>query len=117
MAVAEGDDALHAADGLADLRLGRNVIAIRGAMATIPASMQWALQDVLDGIATLFQRRGRHGLALPPPDFLLARIDAALAAVCREGRLPPTHPALLALVGMRCNLFPAAPPARLGGDA
>ena len=117
MAVAEGDDALHATDGLADLRLGRNVIAIRSAVATIPASMQWALHDVLDGVATLFQRRGRHGLVLPPPDFLLARIDAALAALCRQGKLPSTHPALLALVGMRCNLFPAAPPAKVGGDA
>ncbi|GLQ87896.1 FUSC family protein [Dyella flagellata] len=117
MAVAEGDDALHAADGLADLRLGRNVIAIRRALPTLVTPAQAALHDVLDGVATLFQLRGRQGVLLPAPVSLLARIDRAIAAICADSLLLPTHPALLALVGMRCNLFPAALPARVSRDA
>ncbi|RUL70896.1 FUSC family protein [Dyella choica] len=117
MAVAEGDDALHAADGLADLRLGRNVIAIRSALPTLSAPVQATLRKVLEGISCLFQLRGRKGVMLPAPVSLLMHIDAAMAAICMEGQSPPTHPALLALVGMRCNLFPAALPGRFGHDA
>ncbi|RDS82001.1 FUSC family protein [Dyella psychrodurans] len=116
MAVAEGDDVLHAADGLADLRIGRNVIAIRRALSTVPAPTQAALRDVLDGISALFQLRGRKGVLLPAPVSLQAGIDRAMAAMCTDKRLDPTHPALLALVGMRCNLFPAAPSPRMTRD-
>ncbi|WP_233840360.1 FUSC family protein [Dyella sp. 2HG41-7] len=117
MAVAEGDDMLHAADGLADLRIGRNVIAIRSSLSTVPASLLASLDDVLDGIALLFQRRARKGALLPPPFELLDRIDLAIAAMSASDSTPPTHPALLALVGMRCNLFPAAPPPRMHSHA
>jgi len=113
MAVAEGDDALHAADGLADLRLGRNVIAIRRAMAGVPETTQSLLRDVLEGISTLFHARRRKGEPLPAPTALLAHIDAAIVAMAWK----PDHPALLALVGMRCNLYPNAPPPRMTAHA
>lgn len=117
MAVAEGSDTLHAADGLADLRIGRNVIAIRRALTTVPLPIQVALRDVLDGIASLFHARGRKGELLAPPVSLLATVDNAIVAMCSAKLPDPSHPALLALVGMRCNLFPHAPVPRMAGDA
>ncbi|GLQ91738.1 FUSC family protein [Dyella acidisoli] len=117
MAVAEGSDALHAADGLADLRIGRNVIAIRRSLSTVPTPIQAALRDVLEGIAGLFQSRGRQGELLPPPASLLTSIDKAIGAMCVAEQAEPSHPALLALVGMRCNLFPTAHAPRIAGDA
>ncbi|AIF48866.1 fusaric acid resistance protein [Dyella japonica A8] len=113
MAVAEGDDALHAADGLADLRIGRNVIAIRRAMAGLPEATQSTLREVLEGISALFHARSRKGEPLPATRALLAHIDAAIDTLASE----PNHPALLALVGMRCNLYPGAPPPRMTGHA
>jgi len=113
MAVAEGDDALHAADGLADLRIGRNVIAIRRAITGVPEVTRPVLREVLDGISALFHARSRKGEPLPAPASLLAHIDAAIGATMWE----PNHPALLALVGMRCNLYPKAPPPRMAGHA
>ncbi|WP_225737571.1 FUSC family protein [Dyella acidiphila] len=117
MAIAEGSDALHAADGLADLRIGRNVIAIRRSLPALPAPVQAALRDVLEGIAQLFQTRGRAGEWLPPPASLLANIDVAMASMSAAAHAEPAHPALLALVGMRCNLFPFAAVPRMAGDA
>ncbi|GGA42256.1 hypothetical protein GCM10010981_34150 [Dyella nitratireducens] len=117
MAVAEGSDALHAADGLADLRIGRNVIAIRRTLSTVPMPIQATLREVLEGIASLFQARGRKGELLPPPTSLLTSLDKAIAAMCTAEQPEPSHPALLALVGMRCNLFPTAPVPRMAGDA
>jgi uncharacterized membrane protein YccC len=117
MAVAEGNDALHAADGLADLRIGRNVIAIRSAFPATPASVQATLRDVLEGTSVLFQRRGRKGVLLPPPASLLTHIDTAIASLCDIAQTHSTRSALLALTGMRCNLFPAAPPPRMTRDA
>ncbi|GLQ97820.1 FUSC family protein [Dyella mobilis] len=116
MAVAEGSDTLHAADGLADLRIGRNVIAIRRAALRLPAPMYEAVREVLEGISTLFQARARKGELLPPPASLLASIDKAIAAGSRVILPEPAHVALLALVGMRCNLFPHAPAPRMVSD-
>jgi hypothetical protein len=113
MALAEGSDALHAADGLADLRIGRNVIAIRRTLPGLPAAVQAPLRDVLEGIASLFQSRGRKGNLLPPHASLLASIDSAIVAMCTGLPSEPAHPALLALVGMRCNLFSTAPAPRM----
>ncbi|RDS79717.1 FUSC family protein [Dyella monticola] len=117
MAVAEGSDALHAADGLADLRIGRNVIAIRRALPTLSGPIQVSLREVLEGIAALFQARGRKGELLPPPSSLLASIDMAIATLCVRAHGASAHPALLALVGMRCNLFPTAAVPRMVCDA
>lgn len=117
MAVAEGDDMLHEADGMADLRIGRNVIAIRSTLAAIPTADRPALSAVLDDVAALFQLRRRKGYALAAPASLLAHIDAAIAVMCKRTPYLPTEPALLALVGMRCNLFPAARSPRIVPDA
>lgn len=109
MAMASSADALHAADGLADLRIGRNLISIRRALAATPHDTRSALGRVLSGVSPLFRTRRLRGAPIPPPESLLATIDAAIGAMLAS-RVEVRHDALLALVGIRCNLFPAARP-------
>lgn len=114
MAVAPPGDVLHAADGLADLRVGRNIIPIRRALAGVPHDVRHALGGVLADVSALFRDRRRAGDALSPPASLLRSIDTALDQMLANAQLGPRHQALLALVGMRCNLFPAAAPFQIG---
>lgn len=110
MAVAPAGDALHETDGLADLRIGRNIIPIRRALVAVPHDVRHALGMVLSETSSLFRARRQAGEAVSPPVSLLEAIDAAIDDMLASAQLAPRHQALLALVGMRCNLFPAALP-------
>ncbi|MGN6375172.1 MAG: FUSC family protein [Sphingomonas sp.] len=110
MALAGAGDTLRAADGLADLRIGRNLIPIRRALASLPHDTRSRLGAVLTDVAAFFRERRRVGVALPPPPTLLETIDAAIASLSTAERADEPYRALLALVGMRCNLFPSAAP-------
>nr|WP_264423530.1 FUSC family protein [Novosphingobium sp. KCTC 2891] len=115
MAVAPAGHALHAADGLADLRVGRNIIPIRRALVAVPHDIRRELGSVLSDVSGLFRKRHLAGTAISPPASLLQSIDAAIDRMLAVAQPQPRHQALLALVGMRCNLFPTAPPfSRLG---
>lgn len=116
MAVATPGDALHAADGLADLRIGRNIIPIRRSLSHVPHDVRHRLGDVLSGLAAFYMMRWRKGYAEAPPAALLEPIDRALLALQGLPLDEPRRRALRALVGMRCNLFPAGgPPQRSTG--
>lgn len=113
MALADPADALHAADGLADLRNGRNIIRIRQALPAAPHDERRALGVVLAELSRLFAGRlsGRGAETAPPPDSLRRAIDRAIAAL--QGlAAPPSEEkeALIALVSLRCTLFPHARP-------
>lgn len=110
MAVATPGDALHAADGLADLRIGRNIIPIRRSLSHVPHDVRHRLGDVLSGLAAFYMMRWRKGHADAPPATLLEPIDRALLALQGLPLDEPRRRALRALVGMRCNLFPAGGP-------
>ena len=110
MAVAPAGDALHAADGLADLRIGRNIIPIRRALIAVPHDVRRALGVVLSETSSLFRARHRASEAVSPSASLLQAIDAAIDDMLASVEVAPRHQALLALVGMRCNLFPTARP-------
>lgn len=110
IAAAPSGDALHSADGLADLHIGRNIIPIRRALASVPHDVRHALGGVLAEVSTLCRDRRRTSRALPPPSSLLTAIDTAINKMLASVQLGPRHQASLALVGMRCNLFPAAAP-------
>ncbi len=113
MALASGSSDLHAADGLADLRIGRNVIPLRRALAHVPHAVRHHLGTVLADLAALYAQRWRTGAAVAAPEALRAHIDSALADLLTLPAEDHRQAALRALVGMRCNLFPAAlPPAR-----
>lgn len=110
MAVAAPGDALHAADGLADLRIGRNIIPIRRALPHVPHGERHALGALLAGLVEFYRARWRRDRVDPPPPALLGLIDRALNALLALPREEPRRHAMRALVGMRCNLFPLAPP-------
>ena len=101
-------DRLHAADGLADLRVGRNIIPIRRALSHVPHDVRHQLGAVLASLAAFYAARWRHGHADAPPQGLLDPIDQALRALLTLPLDEHRRPALRALVGMRCDLFPQA---------
>lgn len=108
IAIAGPGNALHAADGLADLRIGRNIIPLRRSLAAVPYEPRRAFGEVLAGLAALFRARRRTGEALTAPPALLTAIDGAIDTLFSMSGVTARHEALLALVGMRCNLFPTA---------
>jgi uncharacterized membrane protein YccC len=110
MAIAGPGDDLHAADGLADLRIGRNIIPLRRALSHVPHDTRHRLGTVLAGLASFYTGRWRRGQAAEAPPELLASIDQALRALLELPQDDFRRPALRALVGMRCNLFPSAHP-------
>jgi uncharacterized membrane protein YccC len=109
MAVAPPGDALHAADGLADLRVGRNIIQIRRGMERAGDDAIAASDALLRQLAGLFRARLRAGEPVRAAPSLLDAIDDTLRAAIAP-RSGVASPALLAMVGMRCNLFPKATP-------
>lgn len=108
MAVATPGDNLHAADGLADLRIGRNIIPIRRSLPHIPHDERRLLGTVLASLAAFYAGRWSESRAIAPPAELLDEIDRALAGLLSLTLDGPRRGALRALVGMRCNLFPQA---------
>ena len=112
MAVAPAADALHAADGLRDLRIGRNVIALRTTLASTQAGSHIALRRALHQVGTLYRNRLRTGAVRSPPPGLRIAVDRAIHALLASLPAGEPSPALLALVALRCNLLPAATPYR-----
>ncbi len=108
MALAAPGDALHGVDGLADLRVGRNLLHLRRAADFAAGEARRAINQMLDEIAEFFRRRAATGTASPPAHSLLRAIDAALMSIPTLDQDALRHQAILALVGVRCNLFPAA---------
>lgn len=108
MTFAAPEDALHAADGLGDLRIGRNIIPIRRALPHVPYEARHRLRALLGDLTAFYDRRWRKGRALPPDAALAETLDAALVALLALSDESHRRDALAALVGMRCNLFPAA---------
>ncbi|MDZ7896028.1 MAG: FUSC family protein, partial [Sphingobium sp.] len=92
----------------ADLRIGRNIIPIRRALSHVPHNVRHRLGAVLAVLAVFYGDRWRHGHADAPPPGLLDPIDRALEALLSLPLDEHRRPALRALVGMRCNLFPTA---------
>lgn len=110
MALADTGDALHAVDGLSDLRVGRNLIRVRQRIGRGSAHARDAIEHALDEVSSLYRARACASRPVPAPAPLLRALDRAIDAATRDsaGRDDAT---LLALVGMRCNLFPHVRPA------
>lgn len=96
-----GDDALRA------LRVGTDILALQRVRSHLPAV---AIADLLNDIALLF-RNFDAGRMPEIPQSLSPHIDGALAGALRlKDDSAERHTAISALVGLRCNLFPDAPP-------
>lgn len=97
-----------AADALAELRIGLNVVDLQRDRRKLPEAAGAKIGLVLDGLASHFGARAA-GRPAGARGMLLPRLDAALEAVasCPARR---QRAILLELVGIRRGLFPDAPP-------
>jgi uncharacterized membrane protein YccC len=109
MALADRGDSLHAADGLIDLRIGRNIIQLRLGLDDAPEGTRRSIHSALNEVSALYRARLRKGEALRATSSLLDALDQAIRAVLdKTSGLGDRE--LLALVGLRCNFFPSAQP-------
>ena len=99
---------LAAIDALNDLRVGLGIIALLRLKDELPEG-RLPLDTVLAAIAAHFQARhaDRHGAPAPA---LLGLVDLALRDACVLADARRRLSAIAALVGIRRNLFPDAPP-------
>jgi uncharacterized membrane protein YccC len=107
-AVAPGDD-LAAADVLADLRVGLNVIGLQRELVFLGVQEQREASRVLSGVAAHYAGDPLR----PASGKLCAQLDRAILPIAR--RVSETHErhhreALMMLVGLRSVLFAGAPP-------
>jgi len=106
-------EGVAANDALRDLRMGADIAVLQRVRAQLPVATANAL---LGGIAGFFRQRG-EGRMNPRPPGLLPQIDEALGAVLadRDASVSSaSRAAVTALVGLRRNLFPEAPPMLAG---
>ncbi|WP_257785971.1 FUSC family protein [Burkholderia thailandensis] len=109
VALADPGDALHAVDGLSDLRIGRNIIQVRQRIGRGSARTRHAIERALGEVSNLYRARADASLPVPASAPLLRALDLAIHSAAHDpaGRDDAT---LLALVGMRCNLLPNVQP-------
>ena len=103
-------EGVAADDALRDLRMGADIDALQRVRAQLPLASASAL---LGDIARFFRQRAGGRVAARPAS-LLARIDEALASMLGTAGASSAdaRSAVTALVGLRRNLFPEAPPMR-----
>ncbi|WP_426391458.1 FUSC family protein [Variovorax sp. R-27] len=102
-------EGVAANDALRDLRMGADIAVLQRVRAQLPLATSAAL---LGGISRFFRQRS-EGRMNPRPPGLLPQIDEALNAMleARDNAASSTsRAAVTALVGLRRNLFPDAPP-------
>lgn len=100
-------EGVAADDALRDLRMGADIAVLQRVRAQLPLATSAAL---LGGISRFFRQRG-EGRMTPRPQGLLPQIDDALHAVlAARDTSSASRSAITALVGLRRNLFPDAPP-------
>jgi uncharacterized membrane protein YccC len=105
-----GND-LAAADALADLRVGLNMVELQRDREVLPPGVLAPVDEVLFGAADHFAVQAALGHVRPPPMTLLHQIDRALdAAIAVPGA--PERRLLAQLVGIRGGLFSDAEPYR-----
>ncbi|MGJ7504415.1 FUSC family protein [Variovorax sp. ZT5P49] len=102
-------EGVAANDALRDLRMGADIVVLQRVRAQLPLATSAAL---LGGISRFFRQRA-EGRMNPRPPGLLPQIDEALNVMleARDTAASSTsRAAVTALVGLRRNLFPDAPP-------
>ncbi|WP_434990561.1 FUSC family protein [Xanthomonas melonis] len=118
LALAPQGSALAALDMLGEVRVGLNILQLRGARHGLPHARVEAIDAILADVAAHYRQQALHRRALPGPVALRERLDSALAHM---GTLPPGpqhDAALLGLIGLHHTLFSDAaranaPPPRM----
>lgn len=106
-------EGVAANDALRDLRMGADIAVLQRVRGQLPLATSAAL---LGGISRFFRQRA-EGRMNPRPQGLLPQIDEALGAVLdarNTASSSASRSAVTALVGLRRNLFPDAPPVLAG---
>lgn len=95
-----------AVDAMRDLRVGLNMTQLARFQAQLAQAV--TLQPLLTELSTHFRRQTKQ--PGPAEPALLARIDATLRRTCEAEGFEGQRQAAAALVGIRRDLFPDAPP-------
>ena len=97
-------------DALRDLRMGADIAVLQRVRGQLPSATAAAL---LGGISRFFRQRAEGAVDARPPRLLPqidAALDALLSAPASAHSSAAARAAVTALVGLRRNLFPEAPP-------
>jgi uncharacterized membrane protein YccC len=92
---------------LADLRVAMNLVTLQGSRPQLARSVAGRLDAVSEGLAVYYSALAREGRR-PSARQLLAAVDAALSEIAGTAG-SAARAAAAGLVGLRRNLFPAAP--------
>jgi uncharacterized membrane protein YccC len=109
-ALAEPTAGIDTGGAVADMRIGLNLIDLEALTRRTDAAQAQAVARTLEGVAEVFERRLAAGTADPADPALLQSIDGAIAGLAARGDPDPRQAGFAALVGLRRNLFPTAPP-------
>ncbi|MFC5428986.1 FUSC family protein [Paraburkholderia denitrificans] len=105
MALTNAGDVLHAANGLDDLRIGRNIIRARHGLEDRDADTRMVIEAALREVSALYRARLSAHHPLPGTAVLLASLERAIDVVASQPAKRDDS-TVMALVGLRCNLFP-----------
>jgi uncharacterized membrane protein YccC len=105
LAALPAGDADWAAELLAEVRIGIDLVELRRARANLSAEAAGEVDRILAAVGAHFQNDAVH-----VPAELLASIDACLSAVAANEKEPVRRGALLGLTDLRRSLFPNAAP-------
>jgi uncharacterized membrane protein YccC len=97
-------------DLMRDLRNGMNVIDLQRYRAKLPEACRETVSDVLKGIGAHYRALSRDEPHAETDEKLLKSIDEAIASTIEHGSPGTPKRPRLALVALRFNLFPEAPP-------
>jgi uncharacterized membrane protein YccC len=115
LAAAPPGDQVSAVATMQDLRIGINLVDLHTLQPDMPPALRGAVDAVLAAAAAHFDAQIARDTALAPPPDMLRDIDRALDDVrLLDG--PVARRTVRALVGLRCNMFPAAPAYRVPQD-
>jgi uncharacterized membrane protein YccC len=108
LATAGGGEGGEAEDALADVRIAMNLAMLQQSRADLSASQSAAVERVLTQVGRHFAERAAGGASLPG-DELLAVVNDGLGHIVSI-KDAGKRSGVTALVGLRRNLFPNAPP-------
>ena len=100
-------------DLVRDLRNGLNIIDLRAHRDALPGAVGEAVEAALAAVGTYYSALAGHKTgtgAAESAGSLLTALDAALEAILATRGSPAAARVRLALVSLRCTLFPEAPP-------
>lgn len=97
-------------DLLRDLRNGMNIIDLQQYRAKLAPASREAVDAVLDNLGGHYRALSAHKLRDETDERLLNAIDRAIETIIESGASAAVRRPRLALVALRFNLFPKAPP-------